>query len=43
MSNNNQDPTPAELLHRLADLWKEYADFCEQQADEMMKKLLDQR
>ena len=39
MSNNNQDPTLAEVLHQLADTWQDFADLCEEQAAEILREL----
>ncbi len=39
MSNNNQDPTLAEVLHQLADTWQDFADLCDEQANQIMREL----
>ena len=39
MNNNNQDPTLAEVLHQLADVWQAFADLCEEQADQIMREI----
>jgi hypothetical protein len=39
MSNNNQDPTLAEVLHQLADVWQDFADLCEEQANQITREL----
>jgi hypothetical protein len=39
MSNNNQDPTLAEALHQLADVWQDFADLCDEQADQIIREL----
>jgi hypothetical protein len=41
MSNNNQDPNLAEVLHQLADVWQDFADLCEEQANQIMRELVD--
>jgi hypothetical protein len=39
MSNINQEPTLAEVLHKLADVWQDFADLCEEQADQIYRDL----
>ncbi len=39
MSNDNQDPTLAEVLHQLADVWQDFADLCEEQAAEIIRNV----
>jgi hypothetical protein len=39
MNNNNQYPTLAEVLHQLADTWQDFADLCEEQANQIIREL----
>lgn len=39
MSNNNQDPTLAEVLHQLADTWQDFANLCDEQANQIIREL----
>jgi hypothetical protein len=39
MNNNNKYPTLAEVLHQLADTWQDFADLCEEQANQIIREL----
>ncbi len=39
MSNDNHDPTLADVLHQLADVWQDFADLCDEQADQIIREL----
>lgn len=41
MNNNDQEPTLVELLHQLADMWQDFAELCEEQADQIVRELTE--
>ena len=41
MVNNIQEPTTSELLHQLAEVWQQFADLCEEQADQIVRELTE--